>query len=94
MNSKELKTREQIDKKYKWNIEAMICDESSVNSDLDSIKDRAEKYAANYSGRLAENAETLLAAYTERDDKQMQYCYCSCVLFHVFFYSRTAFSFR
>ena len=38
MNSKELKTREQIDKKYKWNIEAMICDESSVNSDLDSIK--------------------------------------------------------
>ena len=67
MNSKELKTREQIDKKYKWNIEAMICDESSVNSDLDSIKDRAEKYAADYSGRLAENAETLLAAYTERD---------------------------
>lgn len=37
MNSKELKTREQIDKNTNG-ISAMICDESSVNSDLDSIK--------------------------------------------------------
>ena len=37
MNSNELKTRDQIDKKYKWNIEAMISDDSAVDGDLDRI---------------------------------------------------------
>ena len=40
MSSKELKSREQIDKKYKWNIEAMISDESSIDEDLSKIKNR------------------------------------------------------
>jgi len=67
MSSKGLKTREQIDKKYKWNIEAMISDESSIDSELESIKTRAEEYAAKYAGRLTESAATLLNAYRERD---------------------------
>lgn len=67
MSSKELKTRDRIDKKYKWNIEAMISDEASIESDLESIKLRAEKYAADYSGKLTESAATLLKAYKDRD---------------------------
>ena len=34
MSSKDLKTRDQIDNKYKWNIEAMISDESTVEPAL------------------------------------------------------------
>ncbi len=67
MNSKELKTRDQIDKKYKWNIEAMIPDDSVVDSDLDKIAERAEQYAAEYAGRLAESAAGLLKAFKDRD---------------------------
>lgn len=67
MNSKKLKTRDQIDQKYKWNIEVMIPDESSVDSDLDDIKKRAEEYASRYSGKLTSNAAVLLKAYQDRD---------------------------
>ena len=67
MNSKELKTREQIDKKYKWNIEAMISDESTIDRDLERIKERAEKYAKDYAGKLTESAATLFKAFKDRD---------------------------
>lgn len=67
MNSKELKTREQIDKKYKWNIEAMISDESTIDGDLERIKERAEKYAKDYAGKLTESAATLFKAFKDRD---------------------------
>lgn len=67
MNSKELKTRDQIDKKYKWNIEAMISDESAIDSDLDAIKERAQKYSADYAGNLTKDSATLLKAYKDRD---------------------------
>ncbi len=67
MNSKELKTRDQIDKKYKWNIEAMISDESTIDKDLEDIKSQANAYAEKYSGHLTENADMLLKAYQDRD---------------------------
>lgn len=67
MNSKELKTREQIDKKYKWNIEAMISDESTIDGDLERIKERAEEYAKDYAGKLTESAATLFKAFKDRD---------------------------
>lgn len=67
MNSKELKTRDQIDKKYKWNIEAMISDESTIDGDLEAIKARAEEYARSYGGKLTESASVLLKAYKDRD---------------------------
>ncbi len=38
MNTKELKTRDQIDSKYKWNIEAMIADESVISGELETIE--------------------------------------------------------
>ncbi len=67
MSSKTLKTRDMIDKKYKWNIEAMISDESFIEGDLASIKKDAADYAAKYSGHLAESGDTLLAAFKDRD---------------------------
>lgn len=68
MNTKELKTRDQIDNKYKWNIEAMIPDESVISGELESIKKEAEVYGEDFAGRLTESADTLLAAFQKRDD--------------------------
>ena len=45
MTSKGLKTRDKIDPKYKWNIEAMISDESRIDPDLQKIRKQAEKFA-------------------------------------------------
>ena len=68
MNTKELKTRDQIDSKYKWNIEAMIPDESVISGELETIKKEAEAYGEDFAGRLTESADTLLAAFQERDN--------------------------
>lgn len=68
MNTKELKTRDQIDSKYKWNIEAMIPDESVISGELETIKKEAEAYGKDFAGRLTESADTLLAAFQKRDD--------------------------
>lgn len=68
MGSKGLKTRDQIDKKYKWNIEAMISDESTINDDLSQIKTQAEEYAAHFAGRLADSSEMLYEAFAHKDD--------------------------
>ena len=68
MNTKELKTRDQIDSKYKWNIEAMTPDESVISGELESIKKEAEAYGEDFAGRLTESADTLLAAFQKRDD--------------------------
>ena len=68
MNTKELKTRDQIDSKYKWNIEAMIPDESVISGELETIEKEAEAYGEDFAGRLTESADTLLAAFQKRDD--------------------------
>ena len=68
MNTKELKTRDQIDSKNKWNIEAMIPDESVISGELETIKKEAEAYGEDFAGRLTESADTLLAAFQKRDD--------------------------
>lgn len=68
MNTKELKTRDQIDSKYKWNIEAMIPDESVISGELETIKKEAEAYGEDFAGLLTESADTLLAAFQKRDD--------------------------
>lgn len=68
MNTKELKTRDQIDSKYKCNIEAMIPDESVISGELETIKKEAEAYGEDFAGRLTESADTLLAAFQKRDD--------------------------
>ena len=68
MNTKELKARDQIDSKYKWNIEAMIPDESVISGELETIKKEAEAYGEDFAGHLTESADTLLAAFQKRDD--------------------------
>lgn len=67
MDSKNLKTRDQIDNKYKWNIEAMIPDESIIDGALEDIEKQAAEYAKAYGGRLTSDAATLLSAFKERD---------------------------
>lgn len=67
MSAKELKTRDQIDQQYKWNIEAMIENESDIERDLEDVKAQAEAFAKTYAGHLAESANTLLSAYKTRD---------------------------
>jgi len=67
MGSKDLKTRDQIDKKYKWNIEAMIADESTIDKDLEDVKAQASAYAEEFSRKLTQSAEVLLKAYRDRD---------------------------
>ncbi|MBQ6496573.1 MAG: oligoendopeptidase F [Firmicutes bacterium] len=68
MGFKELKTRDQIDPKYKWNIEAMISDESTIEGDLESLKQQALEYAQTYAGHLADSADTLLGAFKDKDE--------------------------
>ncbi len=68
MNTKELKTRDQINKKYKWNIEAMIPDESIIVGELETIRKDAAAYEEDFAGRLTESADTLLTAFQKRDD--------------------------
>lgn len=67
MGSKDLKTRDKIDNKYKWNIEAMIADESAIDKDLEDVKKQASLFSEEFTGRLTENADMLLKAYKTRD---------------------------
>ena len=67
MTSKGLKTRDKIDPKYKWNIEAMISDESRIDSDLQKIRKQADRFAAKYAGHLGDSAGTLYDAFAASD---------------------------
>ncbi|MGN0702268.1 MAG: oligoendopeptidase F [Lentihominibacter sp.] len=67
MGSKELKTRDQIESKYKWNIQAMMPDESIIDGEFERIKKDAAAYTERFSGHLADSGETLLAAFEEKD---------------------------
>lgn len=66
MGDKSLKTRDQIDKKYKWNIEEMFADEAQIDIDLEDVLLQTEKFT-NYAGHLTESAATLLEALKLRD---------------------------
>lgn len=68
MESKRLKKRSETDRKYRWNIEAMISDESVIDEELEHIRDSAESFMKKYSGRMGESADTLLSAFKDRDD--------------------------
>ena len=66
MSDKNLKQRDQIPQEYKWNIEDMYPDESLWEKDVDECIKRAEKFK-DFSGKLVESPQTLLAALRERD---------------------------
>lgn len=61
-----LKSREEIDKKYKWNIEAMYPDESYWSEDVKEAVELSESIK-DYAGRLTESGKTLYKALTEKD---------------------------
>ena len=73
MGSKDLKTRDQIDKKYKWNIEAMIADESTIDKDLEDVKAQASAYAEEFSGKLTQSSSILLKAYKEPENENLYF---------------------
>lgn len=66
MGDKKTKQREEIDKKYKWNIEDMFPNEADWDKDFNTVMEMADKYE-RFSGRLGESAKTLLEALNERD---------------------------
>ncbi len=66
MSDKNLKQRNQIPDKYKWNIKAMYPDESQWDKDLEDCVRRAGEFS-KYSGKLTESAKKLLEALKERD---------------------------
>lgn len=67
MSDKSLKTREQIDNNYKWNIEAMFPDEKQIDQDLDSVLAKTKEFGG-FAGHLTESAATLLRALKKRDE--------------------------
>ncbi len=66
MNDKKTKTRDQIDRKYKWNIESMYPNEADWDKDYNAVMQMSDEYI-KYSGRLGENAEIFLEAFQEKD---------------------------
>lgn len=63
--------RNNIENKYKWNIEAMFPDEDLWESTVSQSLEKADKFA-EFSGHLTDNADTLLRALKLRDDMWQQ----------------------
>lgn len=66
MGEKSLKKRDQIDKKYKWNIEAMYADEAQIDKDLEDVMAMTEGFT-EFAGKLTESSSTLLKALKLHD---------------------------
>ena len=64
--SETLKQRNEIDQKYKWNIEDMYQDDATWEADVTEALKGAQDFA-KYQGRLTESGETLLEALKARD---------------------------
>jgi len=67
MSDKKVKSRSEIDKKYKWNIEAMFPDESEWDRNFEEVLRLAEEFA-KLSGSLANSSKSLLDAYRKKDE--------------------------
>ena len=63
---KNTKTRDQIDKNYKWNIEAMYDNEEDWKRDYMIAEEKAKDYVS-FSGRLGESPQVLLEALQKKD---------------------------
>lgn len=78
MTDKKLKSRDQIDKKYKWNIEAMYPNEELWYEDVKEAIKLSEDLK-EYSGHLTDSGKTLYKALTEKDQifliGERAYCY-------------------
>ena len=75
-----LKTREEIQKEYKWNIEAMYQDDSLWESDYKEVQELTEKFM-KHQGHITDSASTLLETLRDTEAISMK-------LEKVFVYSR------
>lgn len=66
-NEKKLRQRDEIDKKYKWNIEDMYSDESVWESDFNEAIRLGDEFAG-FAGRLGESSDVMLDAFRLRDE--------------------------
>ena len=66
MSDKKLKTRDQIDGKFKWNISKMYPDEAVWDEDFNKVMSIADAFT-RFTGILGKDSATLLEAYRERD---------------------------
>ena len=66
MANKNLRQREEIDKKYKWDIESMYPDESQWEKDIQDCISAADAFR-HFDGHLTESAKTLAEALRQRD---------------------------
>lgn len=66
MSGKTLKKRDQIDPKYKWNIEDMYSDETQIDNDLEEVIAQTKNFKS-FEGRLTESSSTLLEALQAHD---------------------------
>jgi oligoendopeptidase F len=62
-----IKKRSEVAKKYKWNIELMYANEAAWEKELIAAERAAKRYAAKYSGHLADSGKMLLAAFKAFD---------------------------
>lgn len=78
MGEKNIKSRNDIDSKYKWKIELMYPDRKSWDEDVDAAMKMTESFLS-YRGRLGESSDTLLSALKDLDAINMKfekaYCY-------------------
>ena len=56
------KSRQDIPKQYKWDIEHMFPDESAIETHISEIEDGAERFTL-FRGRLSSSASNLLEAF-------------------------------
>lgn len=66
-NNKDTKTRNQIDSKYKWNIEAMYPEEEDWKLDYKKAEELGTSFMA-FAGRLSESADVMLEAFRTKDE--------------------------
>ncbi len=62
-----VKTRDQTDPKYKWNIEAMYANKQKWQKDYTKAMELSEAFTG-YSGKLGKSADILFSALSERDE--------------------------
>lgn len=78
MGEKNIKSRNDIDPKYKWKIELMYPDRKSWEEYVDAAMEMTESFLS-YQGRLGESSDTLLSALKDLDAINMKfekaYCY-------------------
>lgn len=79
-SDKKMKTREEIDEKYKWNLQEIYEDESMWENEFQLVKEKAKAFS-KYAGRLSESADILYEAFYKKDE-------ISRVLENVYVYAR------